>query len=52
MQFLRDNLADRREPANAGNAFVHTIVTQVASGIEVIHQYARLAVLNAARDRH
>ena len=50
VQFLRNNLPDHRELTDACNAFVHTIIAQVLTGIHVVNQNARLIVLQAARD--
>src|SRR4029077_7786598 len=51
MQFLSDNLANQRQSADVSNAFVHTIVTQMIHGIDIIDQNARLTVPETARNR-
>src|SRR5437763_1874743 len=51
MQFLSDNLPDEGQPADARKVFVHTVITQMVGGINVIDQNARFVVLNAARNR-
>jgi len=51
MQFLRDNLANQRKPADAGNVLVYAMIAQVVRGIEIINDDARLVVLKTAYDR-
>src|SRR5207247_9546161 len=48
MKFLSDNIANRRQPANLGNAFVHTTIAQMFCGIDIIDYDARLAIHKTA----
>src|SRR6266513_1561741 len=51
MQFLRDNLANQRKSADAGNVFVYAMIAQVVREIDIINDDARLVVLKTACDR-
>ncbi|SRR6266567_1518087 len=51
MQFLRDNLANQRESADAGNVFVYAMIAQMVRGIDIIDDNARLVALKTACDR-
>src|SRR5881396_3124356 len=52
MQLTPDNLPNHRQPADARNIFVHTIITEMFCWIDAIDQDAQLGVPKTARNRY
>jgi hypothetical protein len=48
--FLYDKLADAGHATDAGNTFVHAVVTQVIARIDIIYENPRFVVLEATSD--
>jgi hypothetical protein len=48
--FRNENFADPRDTAYARDTFIHAIVAQMISWIDIVDEYARLVVLKTASD--